>query len=128
MIMAQITVKLSPSAAREARSRAAQEGRQIEEYVADVLEEEFAVDLRAEEAELAKLSDAEVLAMADLRMSDADDRRLAKLLTKNSEGALKTSDRRELDSLMQIYTAGTLQKAKGWAEAVRRKLRKPPQS
>ena len=125
--MARITVNLSPSAAREAESRAAQEGRRLEEYVADVLEEEFAADLQAEQEKLARLSDEDVLAMADLRMPDDEDRRLSELLDLNREGQLIPAQRRELDALMQSYTAGTLQKAKGWAEAVRRKLRKPIQ-
>ena len=82
-------------------------------------------DMQAEEAELAKLTDEQVLAMADLQMSQAENHRLSRLLDKNREGALTAKDRRDLDALMKIYTDGTLEKAKGWAEAVRRGLRAP---
>jgi hypothetical protein len=125
--MARITVNLSATAARQAESRAALEGRGLEEYLADVLEGEFAEDLEEEKRRLGKLSDEDVLAMADLKLPDEDDRRLSELLDLNREGRLTSEQRQELDGLMKRYSVGTLQKAKGWAEAVRRKLREPIQ-
>lgn len=123
--MSHLTVTLSDQALREALVRAELEGRAVEEYVAQIVEEKLAGDHDRELALMASLSDEDVLAMADLRMSDEESRRSSELLDLNREGKLDANQRAELDRLMDIYTKGTLKKAVGLAEAVRRKLRPP---
>jgi hypothetical protein len=75
---------------------------------------------------LAKLSDDEVLAMADSMMPQAQSDRLSVLLDKNREGQFEPGERQELNELMAVYRDGMLKKASGWAEAVRRRLRESP--
>jgi hypothetical protein len=69
------------------------------------------------------LSDAEVLACADLQLPAAQDQRLSELLNRQQEGSLPEPDQAELDALMQLHYQGQLRKAQGLAEAVRRGLR-----
>lgn len=125
--MTQFTVNLPDRIARQVLRLAALQGQPASEYVAGIVEQELGEDTTEEDALLAALSNEDVLALADLRLSDDEDRRLHDLLEKNSDGTLTPGQRLELDELMQIYTDGTLKKAMGWAEAVRRKLREPIQ-
>ena len=74
----------------------------------------------------ASLSDNDVLAMADYQLTKSEQKRLNKLLELNSEDQLSAEHQSELDSLMNLWTNGMLRKSIGWAEAVRRCLRKSP--
>jgi hypothetical protein len=123
--MTQLTVNLSDHAVQQARALAALEGRDVGEYLSTMVEEKLLADPHRELKVLESLSDEDVLAMADLKLSVAEDARLGELLELNREDRLTTSDQSELDELMRIYNQGTLKKAMGWAEAVRRKLRPP---
>jgi hypothetical protein len=82
-------------------------------------------DIDDELRQLTVLSDDEVLAMADYRLSPEDDRLLSDLLELNGDGRLSVVQRVELDRLDRLVTEGVLLKARGWAEAVRRRLREP---
>lgn len=74
---------------------------------------------------VATLPDDKVLALADLKMDEAQNQRLAALQTKGKQGALTVAERYELLALLQIYRLGQLRKSEGLAEAVRRGLRQP---
>lgn len=74
---------------------------------------------------LSELSDAEVLALAALTMDPAQDERLSELLDRQQAGELHAEERLELLGLLQVYQEGTLRKAQGLREAVRRGLREP---
>jgi len=74
---------------------------------------------------VSKLSDSEVLAVADLRMDDAQGRRLGRLLDRQQAGKLKEAERNELGALMQVYHESLVRKAQALGEAVRRGLREP---
>ncbi len=85
----------------------------------------------SEEAEtlarpLADCSDDEVLALAKMKMSAAENKRMSELLGKQREAAITPLERNELDALLRVYQAGNLRKAQGIAEAVRRGLLKMP--
>jgi hypothetical protein len=123
--MTQFTLNLPDRIARQVMRLAALRGQAAEEYLAGIVGDEVSADTSEEDAFLATLSDEEVLALADLRMAEDEDRRMHELLDKNSEGTMTSQDRAELDELMVAYSEGTLKKAMGWAEAVRRKLREP---
>jgi hypothetical protein len=125
--MSHLTVTLSDQALQQALVRAELEGRAVEEYVAQIVEEKLAGDDDSELALMASFSDEDVLAMADLRMSEEESRRASELLDLNREGTLDQGQRAELEQLMDAYMKGTLKKAMGLAEAVRRKLRPPLQ-
>jgi CopG-like RHH_1 or ribbon-helix-helix domain, RHH_5 len=71
------------------------------------------------------LSDEDVMALTELQMLPAQDRRLSALLQKQQAQALSDPERAELLALMQVYQEGLLRKAQALREAVRRGLRMP---
>jgi hypothetical protein len=119
----EFTVNLSEQAAQHAATLAALEGRDVGQYVATIVEEKLLEDPAQELKILASLSDEDVLALADMQMTPEEDARMSDLLDRNREGQLQPGEKRELDDLMRIYSQGTLKKAMGLAEAVRRGLR-----
>jgi hypothetical protein len=74
---------------------------------------------------VSELSDDEVLKLADLRLTPAQDERLSYLLERQQAETLIGSERTELLALMQVYEANLLRQAEALAEAVRRRLREP---
>jgi hypothetical protein len=72
-----------------------------------------------------ELSDNEVLAAVDLRMDEAQGRRLGRLLDRQQAGKLRGAERDELAALMQVYHECLVRKAQALGEAVRRGLREP---
>jgi hypothetical protein len=72
-----------------------------------------------------ELSDSEVLAAVDLRMDEAQGRRLGRLLDRQQAGKLRETERNELAALMQVYHECLVRKAQALGEAVRRGLREP---
>ena len=71
------------------------------------------------------MTDEQVLALTELRLSDEDDDRLSKLLDEQQAGDLTAANRTELARLMQRYQEGLLLKSAALAEAVARKLIPP---
>jgi hypothetical protein len=123
--MTQLTLNLSDHAAQQVAALAALEGRGIGEYVAAIVEEKLLGDPALELQLLSSLSDDDVLAMADMQMPPDEDARMSELLDRNREGQLLPLEREDLDGFLRICTQGTLKKAMGLAEAVRRGLRPP---
>ena len=72
-----------------------------------------------------ELSDSEVLAVAALRMDEAQGKRLGKLLDRQQAGKLREAERCELTALMQVYHEDLVRKAQALHEAVRHGLREP---
>jgi hypothetical protein len=122
--MTQVILNLPDSIAEKVLVRAALTGG-MEQYVASLIADDVRSDPEQEAKMLASLSDEDVLALADLRLTPEEDQRLHELLELNGEGQLTVEQRRELDALMEIHDEGMLKKSMGWAEAVRRKLRSP---
>lgn len=73
--------------------------------------------------EVEELSDSELLVAADLRMDEAQGRRLGRLLDRQQAGKLSEAERSELTALMQVYHECLVRKAQALGEAVRRGLR-----
>ena len=71
------------------------------------------------------LSDDEVLALSELKLTWIQQERLDELHSKGKEFGLTVKERQELLELMQIYEAGMLRKAEALAVAVERGLREP---
>ena len=78
------------------------------------------------ERPLADCSDEEVLALANMKMSEAENKRMSNLLDKQREETITPLERNELDALFRVYQAGNLRKAQGISEAVQRSLIKTP--
>lgn len=85
----------------------------------------------AEEAEilerpLADCSDAEVLAVANMKMSEKENKRVSELSDKQREETITPLERNELDALFRVFQVGNLRKSQGIYEAVLRGLIKTP--
>jgi hypothetical protein len=72
-----------------------------------------------------KLSDEEVLKLANLQMESSQGKRLSRLLAQQNAGQLNKAEELELIALFQVNQEGMLRKAQALAEAVRRGLREP---
>ncbi len=79
------------------------------------------------ERPLADCSDAEVLALANLKMPNEQAKRQSDLLYKNQAGTLTPLERNELEVQLYVYQIGNLRKAQGIAESVMRGLIKTPE-
>jgi len=108
--------------ARRAAAVAAETQRRIEDVLAEWLESVV------NELPVESLSDAEVLALTEIHVSDEQQRALSQLLGENRDHELTSEGRRKLDELMRIYEHGLLRKAQALRVAVQRGLREPLQS
>lgn len=77
------------------------------------------------EPNISRLSDREVIALADAKMDANQNERLGRLQAKGKAIGLTEAERYELLALMQIYQIGQLKKSEALAEVVKRGLRKP---
>jgi hypothetical protein len=77
------------------------------------------------EPEAAVLSDTEVIALTEVKMSPHQGKRLDELLTKQQEESLAAPEQAELLALMQEYNRLWIRQSEALAEAVRRGLHKP---
>ncbi len=74
---------------------------------------------------VSRLSDSEVLELADSKMDAAQNERLSDLQAIGKSQGLSFAQRLELAALLQIYQLGQLRKSEGLAEAAQRGLRQP---
>jgi hypothetical protein len=125
-VMTRFTVELPDEVAEGLALMAASRGRNPFEMAADILLTFMSQSATRDELDsMKRLSDEEVIEMADLRLDSEEDARLAELLELNGEGALTSEQEKELEQLMRIQNDALLRKSIGLAEAVRRKLREP---
>ena len=115
----QIMVTVSDNVLLYAKTLAIQNKRRIEEVLSDWLEKV------SDESEVEKLSDAKILALANLQLPESQQETLHELLEKNGEGELTKLERKYLDELMEIHDDALLTKAKAMRIAVERGLMKP---
>lgn len=118
----QVTLQVSEQVIRHAAQVAAQTHRSVEDVLAAWLESVTT------ERPVEELSDDEVSALAELRLSDEQDASLSALLERSREGALDADGQRELDELMRLYEHGLLRKSRALKVAVQRGLREPLQA
>lgn len=126
---AQITLTLPESVLQRAERLAQRMGRPVDEVLVQVIASSLS-PLGEETDTLRPIdewTEKEVLAAADLQMSEEDDRRLSDLLNRQQARSLTSSEHAELAARMLAYQDGLLQKAQGLREAVRRGLRAPVQ-
>lgn len=79
------------------------------------------------ERTIEELSDDEVLALSELRLTEEQDDSLSELLELNREGMLDAFGQRELDEMMRLYEC-RLPKAQALKFAVQLGLREPLQA
>ena len=115
----QVTLTVSDNVLLYAKTVAIQNRRRIEEVLSEWLEKV------SDESEVEKLSDAKILALANLQLPESQQETLHELLEKNGEGELTKLERKYLDELMEIHDDALLTKAKAMRIAVERGLMKP---
>jgi predicted transcriptional regulator len=128
MMSTQVTLTLPDEIYRRAEWLAQLTSRDVTDILSATIELSLpAINAGAKQAvrPMAELSDAEVLALTDLQMEAAQDQRLSQLLDRQQAGELTDTDRAVLVGLMQGYQEGLLRKAQALQEAVRRGLREP---
>src|SRR5947209_16590825 len=118
----QVTIQVSEHLIRQAAQVAAQTQRSVEDVLAAWLESVMT------ERPVEELSDDEVLALAELRLTEEQDASLSMLLERNREGTLDADGQRELDEMMRLYEHGLLRKSQALKVAVQRGLREPLQA
>jgi predicted transcriptional regulator len=122
----EVTVNLSENIYQSFKQLAEKTNRRIDEVVAEKIQTDYWAEKANGEQAISNLSDAEVLELANLKLSKQQDKRLSQLLENQRESRITTSEKVELDGLMVLYRMGTLRKAQGCLEAVRRGLIKTP--
>lgn len=113
-----IAIPVSEPVARFASQLAVQTQQPYVQVLSELLDSTVPVEL---------LSDEEVIALADSKLSDEQDDRLSKLLALQRESQLDEARRQELAELMRLYERGLLRKAQALRVAVERGLREPLQ-
>jgi hypothetical protein len=122
----EVTLNLPENIYRNFQKLAERSSGRIDEVIAEKIEADYWVENVAAEQSLADLSDAEVLELANLKLSEQQDERLSRLLENQRESRITTNEKIELEGLMGLYRMGNLRKAQGCLEAVRRGLIKTP--
>ena len=115
----QITIEVSERVWRRANTVAKQKSRKPEDVLEEWLEETVA-GTRIED-----LSNEEILVLTESTFDDQRQKRFSQLLERNRESVLETSEKRELDEIMQIYENSLLRKSKALRVAVERGLIAP---
>jgi hypothetical protein len=113
-----IAIPISEPVARFASQLAMQTQQPYAQVLSELLDSIVPVEL---------LSDEEVMALADSKLSDEQDDRLSELLALQRESQLDEAGRLELAELMRVYEQGLLRKAQALRVAVERGLREPLQ-
>ena len=114
-----VTLQLPDNVLQSAREVATRTHRRVE----DVLVEW--IDQAAANMPIESLSDADILGLCDLQMTEADQQELSLLLARNREDQLNETECHRLDDLMTIYRRGLVRKVQAWKEAVARGLKAP---
>lgn len=123
----EISVKLPESLYQGVSNLAKTKKKSVGEIIKSAVKKAVAEDGEALERPLADCSDAEVLAVANMKMPKEQSDRYSELLYKNQADTLTTLERNELESMLLIYQLGNLRKSQGIAEAVMRGLVKTPE-
>jgi hypothetical protein len=123
----QITLTLPESLVEHAQRFGEATHRNADQVLAETLEMMWAtIDTFSDvKPTVFRLSDEEVLALANLKMDPQQNQRLGDLQAKGKAESLSEAERTELLALLYLYQAGNLRKSEGLAEAVRRGLREP---
>ena len=120
-MMTTITLELPEQLAASVQEFAVQTDKPIEDILIEWIRHV------ASEQPVQFLSDEQVLALCDLTLPAAQQKRLSLLLAKNRENQLAPAEEGQLDKLMKAYRRGLTRKAQAWQEAVKRGLKSPLQ-
>jgi hypothetical protein len=119
----EITISLSDKIFANVANFASKTHRRVDEIIVEKIERDFSPET---ERPLLNCTNDEVLALANIKMSEAENNRLSELFDNQREEVISPLERNELDALMRVYEVGNLRKAQGIVEAVQRGLIKTP--
>ena len=122
----EISVKLPNNLYQDVSALAQAKKKSVAEIIKNAVRKAVNEDAETLERPLADCSDSEVLALANMKMSEAENKRMSELLAMQGEETITPLARNELAALMRVYQVGNLRKAQGIYEAVRRGLLKTP--
>ena len=122
----EISVKLPNSLYQGVSNLAKTKKKSVSEIIKGAVKKVVAEETEILERPLLNCSDEEVLALANMKMSEAENKRMSELLGKQSEENITPLERNELDAFIRVYQMGNLRKAQGIAEAFLRGLIKTP--
>jgi hypothetical protein len=121
----QVTVTLPDEVYRDAERLAQQTGRDVANILSTALE--ISLSSLRQPVDITRpvdtLTDEDVLALAEGQMDALQNARMSALLEKQQSDELDEVERHELSLLLYIYQGGSMRKAQGFAEAVRRGLK-----
>ena len=118
----EISVKLPNSLYQDVSHLARAKKKSVGEIIKNAVKKAVSDDAEMMERPLIDCSDAEVLAVANMKMSEEQSKRQSELLYKNQADTLTPLERNEMESMMLVYQHGNLRKSQGIAEAVLRGL------
>lgn len=122
----EISLKLPISLYENVSALAEARKKSVAEIIKSAVRKAVVEASETNERPLADCSDEEVLALARMKMSSAENQRMSALLSKQREEIITPLERNELEALLRVYQAGNLRKAQGIAEAVQRGLIQTP--
>ena len=122
----EISVKLPNNLYEDVSALARAKKKSVTEIIKNAVRKAVNEESQTSETPLGDCSDEEVLALANMKMSAAENGRMSELLDRQREETIAPLERNELDALFRVYQAGNLRKAQGISEAVQRGLIKTP--
>jgi metal-responsive CopG/Arc/MetJ family transcriptional regulator len=122
----EISVKLPNSLYQDVSHLAQAKKKSVSEFVKNAVRKAVAEESEPLVRPLLHCSDAEVLAVANMKMSDSESSRMSELSEKQREEKITPLERNEFDVLFRVYQVGNLRKSQGIYEAVQRGLIKTP--
>jgi hypothetical protein len=105
---------------------AKKKSRPVGELIAEKIQNDYWLENFEEQIDLTKLTDAEVLEIANLKFSKRQDKHFSQLLEKQRESRLSVIEKLELKGLLALYEAANIRKSEGCLEAIKRGLIKTP--
>ena len=122
----EVSVKLPNSLYQGVSHLAESKKKSVSEIIKNAVQKAVAEDSETLERPLADCSDEEVLALANMKMSETENFKMSDLLKKQREEIITPLERNELAVLFRVYQVGNLRKSQGIVEAVLRDLIKTP--
>ena len=123
-----ITVEIPENLYRNVATLARKTNREVNEIIVDKLEEDFSVEEIELGQDVTDWTDEEVLALANLKIPEAQAARMDELSARRESGTMTKLEQSELEIYLKSVQIVTLRKADGIVEAFRRKLINSPQN
>lgn len=121
-----VTVELPENIYKNVARKAQKNNKRVDEIIIDSLEEEYLLEKNDFAENISDWSDEDVLALANLKMPEAQAERMSELSELQQTGLISKTENTELEIYIRSSQIATLQKAIGIVEAVKRQLINSP--